>query len=74
MRYVYLHHRPHCMCCQVPVQQQASRVAAWDWSVMVVRVTALVTKIAILLVTAALIFQTLAQLLVEIYIHCYYYT
>ena len=62
MRYVYLYHRPHCMCRQVPVQQQTSRVAAWDWSVMVVRVTALVTRTAILLVTAALILQPLAQL------------
>ena len=34
---------------------------------MVVRVTALVTKIAILLVTAALILQPLAQLLVDIF-------
>ena len=42
------------------------KVAAWDWSVMVVRVTALVIRTAILLATAALILQPLAQLLLQV--------
>ena len=54
------------MCRQVPVEQQAMKVVAWDWSVMVVRVTALVTRTAILLVTAALILQPLAQSFLQV--------